>query len=494
MKISITLLLPLFFPALLFSQQFQWAKSFDIESANEVSAIAADADSNLIATGIFKAPVSQPYKGKAYIVKTDKTGEIIWHDSINGIVIIGDMATIGNNILILGQSWNNFTYRGEPYGEGQYFMFAMMLDGDGNHLWHFTNQDRWGAEANISVGNNGLIALHIRGAGNTRDWIKIIDQDGNEIKGRQISATHNLVSDIVYYDDKLYFNGGFNGPGTVTIDTILVELPPTQNAAITMCFDEDLMAEWLFVDETFSNSFGQIVANENGLYVFEPVVVNGFESRNSLKLLSFDGQMIEDVDPPLFSPFASFRVSLVATPSHIALFTRNSNNNSSHIVLVYDHGLNLETTKVIQGSAQFYVPGHITARGDALFLTQVHNVNIDFGGELTLPFSSASQNFYIAELSNSDITGISDFEGVDPNVYIYPNPASDYITIENLTESSKNMLVEITDVSGKSVYSGKLIPGETRLDIHQVPAGFYVVKIYGEKNPGQPAVRKLMVK
>jgi hypothetical protein len=494
MKTLFTVLLTLLFPAFICGQQFQWAKSYDIQNANEVSAIVADADSNLIAAGIFKAPVTQPYKGKAYIVKTDKTGEIIWHDSINGIVIIGDMATVGNNILILGQSWNNFTYRGEPYGEGQYFMFAMMLDVDGNHLWHFTDQDRWGAEANISVGNNGLIALHIRGAGNTRDWIKIIDQDGNEIKGRQISPSFNLVSDIVYYDDKLYFNGGFNGPGTVTIDTILVELPPTQNAAITMCFDENLVAEWLFVDETFSNNFGQIAANENGLYIFEPVVVEGFTSRNSLKLISFNGQLIEDVDPPLFSPFASFRVSLVATPSHIALFTRNSSNNSSHIALVYDHDLNLETTKVIDGGAQFYVPGHIAAIGDALFLTQVHNVNIDFGGELILPFTAASQNFYIAKLSNSDITGLDDFSANDSNVYIFPNPVVDFFFINNPQENNRNTFIEIIDISGKKVFSCNLRTGESRVDFNEIPAGMYLVKLFRKENLKKPVIRKIMVK
>jgi hypothetical protein len=494
MKTLCTFILPLLFPVFLFSQQFQWATSYDIESANEVSAIAVDADSNLIATGIFKAPVSLPYKGKAYIVKTDKTGEVIWHDSITGIVIIGDMATVDNNILIVGQSWSNFVYRGEPYGQGQFLMFAMMLDGEGNHLWHFTDENRWGAEANISVGNNGLIALHIRGAGNTRDWIKIIDQDGNEIKGRQISSTHNLVSDIVYHDNKLYFNGGFNGPGTVTIDTILVELPPTQNAAITMCFDENLVAEWLFVDETFSNNFGQIAANENGLYIFEPVVVEGFTSRNSLKLISFDGQLIEDVDPPLFSPFASFRVSLISTPSHIALFTRNANNNSSHIALVYDHDLNLEASKVIGGGADFYVPGHIAAAGDALFLSQVHNVNIDFGGELTLPFTAATQNFYIAELSNSGITGFSNIVYADSDVTIYPNPASDFITISNLSENERFGFVEITDVSGRNIYSGYLRAGATRIEISEIPSGLYFVKIFSEKNHASPIIRKLLVR
>jgi len=61
MKTLVTLFVPLLFPLILLGQQFQWATSYNIESANEVSAIVADADSNLIAVGIFKAPTTMPY-------------------------------------------------------------------------------------------------------------------------------------------------------------------------------------------------------------------------------------------------------------------------------------------------------------------------------------------------------------------------------------------------------------------------------------------------
>lgn len=492
MKTLLLLVFPLFFSLSLSGQQFQWAYSYDIENANEVSALTTDADGNLIVTGIHNAPITLPFRGNAFLIKTNNSGQVIREDALIGQVIIGDIAAVGNNILIVGQSWGPFTYRDESYGQGQYFMFALMLDVDGNHLWHFTDENRWGAEANISVGNNGNIALHIRGAGNSRDWIMIIDQNGNEIKGRQISSSFTLVSDIVYYNDKLFFNGGFHGPGSVMIDTILVELPPTQNASITMGFNENLIAEWLFVDETFSNFVGQIVANENGLYVFEPVVVDGFTSRNSLKHFTFGGQLIEDVDPPLFSAFAVFRVSLVSTPAHIALFTRNSSNGSSHIALVYDHSLNLEATKFINGGAQILVPGHLAAIDDALFFSQVHNQNVVFDGTLNLPFSAPNQNFYLAELSDATTAvhsndGLFDFE-------MFPNPSSDMVIIHALPDNIKNPHVVIRDVLGEQIYAKPLSGGEIQIDISQIPAGTYFVSVFDKENQYRSIIRKLMVK
>jgi hypothetical protein len=494
MKTLLLFVFPFFFSQSLAGQQFQWAQSYDIENANEVSALTTDADGNLIVTGIHNAPITLPFRGNAFLIKTNNSGQVIREDALIGQVIIGDIAAVGNNILIIGQSWGAFTYRDESYGQGQYFMFALMLDVDGNHLWHFTDENRWGAEANISVGNNGNIALHIRGAGNARDWISIIDQAGNEIKGRQISSSFTLVSDIVYYNDKLFFNGGFNGPGSVMIDTILLELPPTQNAAITMGFNENLVAEWLFVDETFNNSVGQIVANGNGLYVFEPVVVDGFTSRNSLKHFSFDGQLTEDVDPPLFSPFAVFRVSLVSTPSHIALFTRNSSNGSNHIALIYDHGLNLEATKLITGGAQIFVPGHIAANDDALYITQVHNQNVDFGGSLNLPYTGPNQNFYLAELSD-ETTPVHPGAGLnDLSFEMSPNPASDMVLIYNIPDELTNPFLLIQNIFGSVIYTKPIEENEVRVDITGIPAGIYFISVFNTENPRQPIVRKLMVK
>ncbi|MCF8366140.1 MAG: T9SS type A sorting domain-containing protein, partial [Bacteroidales bacterium] len=242
------------------------------------------------------------------------------------------------------------------------------------------------------------------------------------------------------------------------------------------------------------NNVGQIVATENGLCTFEPIVVNGFTSRNSLKLISFSGQLIQDVDPPLFSSFAVFRVSMVASPSHIALFTRNANNNTSHILLVYDHDLNLAVSKVIDGGAQYYVPGHIAANGDDLFITQVHNTNMVFDGALELPFLGTNQNFYLADFSSSAITGFSDVNIDDSNISIYPNPASDFFIISDESGSKGNTLVEITNVSGTTIQSRYFNNGENRIDLAGMTSGLYFVKLYLEENPSQPVIRKLMVK
>lgn len=70
--------------------------------------------------------------------------------------------------------------------------------------------------------------------------------------------------------------------------------------------------------------------------------------------------------------------------------------------------------------------------------------------------------------------------GDQPGISIYPNPATDLITVvsnANLSGSSYT----ITDLLGKSVLSGKLVPESSKISISSLPVGMYLLKI-GEQN------------
>ncbi|MBE0640139.1 MAG: T9SS type A sorting domain-containing protein [Bacteroidales bacterium] len=476
MKILFTVTFLFVFVESVSSQQFLWADSYDISNCNEVAALAVDADSNVYITGIHNAPVTLPFKGDAYLLKTSFNGEVLRTDSLLGELLIGDMATVGTDVLIVGQSYGDFEYRDEFYGSGQYFMFMLMLDADGNRKWYFSDESKSGTYANISVGNTSDIAVHIRSQSNLADWILIMDNDGNILKSRVISPSFTLVSDIAFYDNKLYFNGGFNGPGSVTVDTILIQLPPTQNASITMGFDEDLIAQWLFTDETFSNITGRIVANDSGLFVYEQVVEGGFTPKNTLKKFSFGGQLIDEAQISFFSNTSSIRADMVSTPSMIGLFPRNSFNNQSHKVMLFNHNLGIETEKVINGPSSPY-PGQIAALGDKIFVSHIHSGQLNFDNELILPYSGAGQKPYIAGLDDPTVTGITQKLLTETDIFIYPNPAADWVSIKLANSNYYSGRFEIYNIHGLTIISGKLHSKEQRVDLNGLAAGIYSCNI-----------------
>ena len=81
----------------------------------------------------------------------------------------------------------------------------------------------------------------------------------------------------------------------------------------------------------------------------------------------------------------------------------------------------------------------------------------------------------------SDITGINEI--IDNyNVSIYPNPANDYLIIN--TATNENLKIEIYTIKGQSVMSTEYSnnASEMRVDISQLRAGMYFIRIANDQN------------
>jgi len=456
------------------AQQFDWAETYNVSNTNEVGAVAADASGNIYITGVHDAPVNLPYQGPVYILKTDPDGEPIWSDEMNGLIQFGDMATVGDNFLIIGQATGAFSYRGESYGQGQFFMFVIMMDENGDVLWHFSDQSKWGNYTNIAVGNTGDIALHIRGGGNLGDWIYIVDVEGNILQQKQISAQFTMVMDIAYWDGKVYFNGGFNGPGSVMVDTILVELPDFENASITMGFDENLTAQWLYTGQTINNQTGKIMAHEHGLYVYEPLVDQFFNTINSLKIFGFDGELIKETEIPVYSSLTTVRPALTVSQSMIGLMFRNAPGSNLHAAFLYDLELNLLAEKEINGPSGFY-SGQISHYQDDFFVSHIHTGNVNFDNEITLSYSGTESRPYIAKIKTTP-TDIAKRQMSGFPFLVYPNPATDFVGIEISDNTFTAAKFVIRDAAGKAIIEKQVDGLTTLIDVSQLPDGLYFIE------------------
>ena len=80
------------------------------------------------------------------------------------------------------------------------------------------------------------------------------------------------------------------------------------------------------------------------------------------------------------------------------------------------------------------------------------------------------------------VSGVGIANGNSVDVNIYPNPAKDYVIIGG-TNLSSNILVKITDITGRTYISKKLnLDDSNKLEISVINAGVYLVTIYdGDK-------------
>lgn len=70
-------------------------------------------------------------------------------------------------------------------------------------------------------------------------------------------------------------------------------------------------------------------------------------------------------------------------------------------------------------------------------------------------------------------TGIES-NSIDTDIKVYPNPASDWIEIQSNTE--KELMISIVDLSGKVLFNSKL-SGSSKIDLTSFQRGFYILKI-----------------
>ncbi len=67
------------------------------------------------------------------------------------------------------------------------------------------------------------------------------------------------------------------------------------------------------------------------------------------------------------------------------------------------------------------------------------------------------------------------------NISVYPNPASDQLTIEGLSENGV-IKISLINKKGVNVLTEREINGHTHvIQVQNIPAGMYMLEITGEK-------------
>jgi hypothetical protein len=112
--------------------------------------------------------------------------------------------------------------------------------------------------------------------------------------------------------------------------------------------------------------------------------------------------------------------------------------------------------------------GNYIPKGTQILQIPINYIS-DYGLTLDLVVNSKSQTITLFNPNN--INGIMD------NVRIYPNPAINFITLNNLPQKS---IVDIFDINGKIVKSFISDNQESKVDISELTKGIYYVKISNE--------------
>jgi len=77
----------------------------------------------------------------------------------------------------------------------------------------------------------------------------------------------------------------------------------------------------------------------------------------------------------------------------------------------------------------------------------------------------------------SAVTGIEEKLGISLTLSVYPNPATDYLTLRVENFDSENLSYKLLDIKGKLLVNKEITGNETNIDMRRLIPGTYFLKI-----------------
>jgi hypothetical protein len=120
----------------------------------------------------------------------------------------------------------------------------------------------------------------------------------------------------------------------------------------------------------------------------------------------------------------------------------------------------------------------VDASGNLYVAGLFRSPTLTFGSyTLTNAGAGTTSDMFLAKLGNS--AGINESRN-SSNISVFPNPATDIITIE-ITGIFKASYLSIMNIEGQQVITRQIKEPQTQLDISNLPSGVYFVKLTNDK-------------
>ncbi len=465
--------------------QFVWAKSFGGMNMIDMGiSIVTDVDGNIFFTGTFEGTVdfdpdtgifilSEAGMGDIFISKLDSSGNLVWAKALGDIYSdYGNSIAIDNqsNIYITGSFQSTVDFDPGPgtmlkTSFGSKDVFLSKLDSTGNLIWCktfggsgpdqgnyivfdslgyvFVGGDFWGT---VDFNPDSLTNI-ISSNGSYDAFISKYNSSGNLVWTKAFggSIEDHCISIAVEANNNVYAGGYFEG---------------------TSDFDPD-SGIFSLTSEGFFDSFISKLDNSGNLVWARSIGGIGYEYLNSLSL---------DRANNIYT-IGSFTASSDFDPSSASNYDLMSAGGwDIYMSSIDSSGAFLSAVQI--GGANSELGGFISTDDlNNIYLTGCFSsptINCDSIQLLNSDSVLHHQDIFIAKYSNT-ITSIAENFSTDV-LTLYPNPASNIITIE-FSSSNLKGAINIFNMMGKIVYSTFTLSSTINVNLEGLIPGVYLISV-----------------
>jgi len=471
-----------------------------------------------------------------FLAKYDTLGNVIWLKKINedGIVQNTDMCTdTSGNIYITGFFGSSSTSFDTIVltNNGTYNIFTAKYDANGSLKWvKSIGGTSWDQANGISIDNEGNIYLtgqfrspsivfdndtliNSIGDSSTSDiFIIKYDTEGNEIWAKSLGGTdydkgYDIKNDR---DNNVYVAGHFFGH-SISFDNVTL-LGDGCNNTLLLKYSSAGNLIWAKGNENSFNNKGVALSIDsiNNIYVggdFADILTVG-----DYQLVSTDDDGV-NIYIVKYDSLGNVVNAISADGDSFDITTSMSIDNSGKVYItgrtegsyISFGNYNLITQAESQSPDIFiaklsecnFITPTINKLSNTLLQSspaasyQWYFNGVIINGATSQTYSAIENGYYTVAVSDSSgcsasskrmvVLGVGINEINNNLFFIYPNPATNFLTIEQPAVGSQQLAVKIYNIQGQLILQSAINNQKSTLDISAIANGIYVLLLYDKK-------------
>ncbi len=413
-----------------------------------------------------------------YLTKISKNGKVLWQHGLGGVGV-----EKGNSLIQTKDSGFAITGYSNSSGNGGYDVYLAKTDSSGNLLWSNTYGGfDWDFGNSIIETNTGNYVIagttYSYGNGNGDVYLLKTDADGillwDSAYGGSLEDVGNSVCQAA--DGTYMVTGTTKSFGLGGTDVYLIKSDLNGNKLWSKSYGST--ANDVGNESKLTTGSGFIVIGSSNS--FSP---KGFYENWMIRTDSYGDSMWTRRDTASFNRFAT---SIATTSDGGYIYTGHDDNSAEYNMYLYKTDA--------AGIFQNYRNYGGQQLENAFSVKQTYDGGYVVVG-VTESYGDGKPNIYVLKTgSNLISTGtvlivVSTEENITPHetISVYPNPASDYFTIEETKKST----LEIIDPLGRTLVTETINQGKNIVNTTTLPNGIYFIQL---KNSQRIAFGKIIIR